>query len=43
MLRSRSPIEVLKVRMQSQGGATGYQHAYTSVFHALRSLLRDEG
>ena len=34
---------VSALTMQSQGGATGYQHAYTSVFHALRSLLRDEG
>lgn len=38
-----NPLEVLKVRLQVQGGATGHQHAYTGVGAALRSLVRDEG
>ncbi len=38
-----NPLEVLKVRMQVQGGATGYQHPYEGVVAAVRSLIRDEG
>mmetsp|Transcript_69568 Transcript_69568/g.155068 ORF Transcript_69568/g.155068 Transcript_69568/m.155068 type:complete len:299 (-) Transcript_69568:530-1426(-) len=38
-----NPVEVLKTRMQAQGGLTGHQHKYTSIGEALRSLLRDEG
>jgi len=38
-----NPIEVLKVRMQAQGGATGFQHEYKGVIDGLASLLREEG
>ena len=38
-----NPLEVLKVRMQVQGGSTGYQHPYEGVLAAVRSLVRDEG
>ena len=38
-----NPIEVLKVRMQSQGGQTGYQHGYASSVAAVISLARSEG
>ena len=38
-----NPLEVLKIRMQVQGGETGYQHAYEGVGSALTSLVRDEG
>jgi len=38
-----NPIEVLKIRMQSQGGLTGFQHTYPSTTQALASLVKDEG
>ena len=38
-----NPLEILKVRMQVQGGATGYQHPYEGVPAAVRSLVADEG
>jgi len=38
-----NPVEVLKTRMQAQGGSTGYQHGYTSVSSALAELVRKEG
>ena len=38
-----NPLEVLKVRMQVQGGATGFQHPYEGVVSAVGSLVRDEG
>lgn len=38
-----NPLEVIKVRMQIQGGATGHQHAYEGVGGAITSLVRDEG
>ena len=38
-----NPVEVMKVRMQVQGGATGHQHPYEGVAAGLRALVRDEG
>ncbi|KAL1495399.1 hypothetical protein AB1Y20_016767 [Prymnesium parvum] len=38
-----NPIEVLKVRMQAQGGATGHQHGYAGLRAAVQSLWREEG
>lgn len=38
-----NPIEVLKIRMQTQGAATGHQHEFTGVASGLASLVRDEG
>eukprot|EP00756_Hemistasia_phaeocysticola_P024367 Hpha_TRINITY_DN15946_c3_g7::TRINITY_DN15946_c3_g7_i1::g.73170::m.73170 len=38
-----NPIEVLKVRMQSQGGQTGHQHQYRGIFDAWRRLVAEEG
>ena len=38
-----NPIEVLKVRMQAQGGLTGHQHSISSPIDGLKSLLREEG
>jgi hypothetical protein len=38
-----NPWEVIKVRMQIQGGKTGHQHQYEGQGAAWRSLLRDEG
>ena len=38
-----NPIEVLKVRMQAQGGLTGHQHAIANPIAGLMALVRDEG
>ena len=38
-----NPIEVLKVRMQAQGGMTGFQHGYSSAGAAMVDLVRTEG
>ena len=38
-----NPIEVLKVRMQAQGGLTGHQHGIANPVDGLNNLLREEG
>lgn len=38
-----NPIEILKVRMQTQGAAAGHQHAYNGAVDALHSLWQQEG
>jgi len=38
-----NPVEVLKTRMQAQGGLTGHQHSYSGPLEALASLVREEG
>lgn len=38
-----NPVDILKVRLQSQGGLTGYQYQYQGTFNAAVSLYRDEG
>ena len=38
-----NPIEVVKTRMQAQGGQTGFQHGYTNPISALSDLARTEG
>ena len=39
----RQSDEVLKVRMQAQGGLTGHQHAIANPIAGLMALVRDEG
>ena len=38
-----NPIDILKVRLQSQGGLTGYQHQYHGARHAIMTQMGTEG